>query len=805
MNNFAPRCTKCGKPTAVNTRGSLTAWLFSQSKCNCKLTYAPQPERDALDARRQEVPEPQKSNEADSRLLGQLIDNRYEVLSLIGTGGMGSIYRVLDQKTKLVCALKLINKSADGQDALEKRLELEARTIGSLNHPNIVAIQNSGKTEDGSPFLTMDYVEGRSLESLLQAEQALEQERALNIFIEIAESLVHAHSKGVVHRDLKPSNVLLARNEDGTETVKIVDFGIAKTADTASSKNAKLTQPGELIGSPLYMSPEQCKGEELNARSDIYSLGCIMYETLAGRPPFEADNPVRVLIKHISEEAPALPKKLHIDAGMNYLTMRCLAKDPMDRYANSESLLRDLKRLRDGKQIGTNFQTIIPKLLETDPNYGYQSTTEFLSDLKALALGTQTRKHLIVRQAVAALLAICAASVWLLCDAPGTDYALQVAANGDVYKQAEWHVYLARLGRNLFGHSVAKKHAQASVTLLQSYSAMTEVLSRAESAADEAVKIEDEFELSHDKDTPQFLALGDRLVRAGQFAAATEAYTKGWRSEPPSPDSEAANETLVHDLGTKALHLNGSAALHQQANLVPAEIDQLRAMTLCKLMAGNTDKEGPYQDLLDNCYNNMGWLYAKQKRVDEEISMFQHALNVYSVKSDPIKAGFAMYTLALGYTHAGRTEDAERWFKQAEQCSRDASDKCVEAVCDAWLAWLYADKKDNVRAKDYASKAIRLMQSNPPVYKHEYLLPGRVFLKSAEAYEAMNEVKAAEKIFDEGLSYQTTHGLPEDSSSSLMLMDSYGKFLRSLPDRADDAERIEKRAQAIRTAHKDDR
>jgi serine/threonine protein kinase/Tfp pilus assembly protein PilF len=284
-------------------------------------------------------------------LIGQIIDNRYEVLSRLGKGGMGSVYRVRETATGTEYALKMISPELADKKILAKRLEHEAIAAKTLTHANIAAIYDVGKAQNDAPYLVMDLIDGKGLDELLKAETVLTPDRAFAIFIQIAEALVHAHYKGVVHRDLKPSNILLTQTPSGQDFVKIVDFGIAKIADSHNSDKTKLTQAGELLGTPFYMSPEQCKGDDLDGRSDIYSLGCVMYEVLAGRPPFADNNPVKVLLKHISEQPPVLPKHAGISANLRSITTRCLEKDPADRYQTSQSLLSDLELAREGKPI----------------------------------------------------------------------------------------------------------------------------------------------------------------------------------------------------------------------------------------------------------------------------------------------------------------------------------------------------------------------------------------------------------------------------------------------------------------------
>lgn len=292
------------------------------------------------------------ANKALGRLsTGDLVDSKYQVLAHIGSGGMGEVYKVIDRDTNVIYALKMISPLLADQKTLAKRLEHEAQAARTLVHGNIVTVYDVGKSADGAPYLLMDYVEGDSLESLLKRETLLTPDRALALFLQIAEALVHAHQKEVVHRDLKPSNILMTKTEGGLEMVKIVDFGIAKVSNQEKEDKTKLTQTGELLGTPLYMSPEQCTGEEIDARSDIYSFGCIMYETLTGKTPFAAENAVKVILKHLSDEPPPLPVGAGISSDLKQVVMRCLEKHRSDRYANPVDLHIDLERIANGIKI----------------------------------------------------------------------------------------------------------------------------------------------------------------------------------------------------------------------------------------------------------------------------------------------------------------------------------------------------------------------------------------------------------------------------------------------------------------------
>ena len=297
--------------------------------------------------------------------VGALIDERYEVLAHIGSGGMGEVYKVLDRETQKLFALKMISPQLAEKKILAKRLEHEAHAARTLVHGNIVSVYDVGASTDGAPYLIMDYVEGDGLDLVLRKEVCLSQKRALPIFMQIAEALVHAQQKSIVHRDLKPSNILMAKTPEGNDMVKIVDFGIAKVSDQDGADKTKLTQTGELLGTPLYMSPEQCTGDEIDARSDIYSFGCIMHEVLSGKSPFAAENSVKVILKHLNEDAPPLPNNVGITADMKEVIARCLEKHRDNRYKTPVDLHIDLERISDGRPIRPHERKVKAKPKDT--------------------------------------------------------------------------------------------------------------------------------------------------------------------------------------------------------------------------------------------------------------------------------------------------------------------------------------------------------------------------------------------------------------------------------------------------------
>lgn len=279
------------------------------------------------------------------------LEERYEVLCRIGEGGMGNVYKVMDKMLNKVFAIKVLRSDLAKDRNVVSRFKQEALAASRLTHVNLASVYSSGESRTGAPYLVMDFLEGPSLEQLLKKDGHLEPKKALNVFIEICDALEHAHAKGVIHRDLKPGNIILVDNE---ERVKIVDFGIAKVLPKPGAETLKLTFGEEVLGSPIYMSPEQCRGDQLDIRSDIYSFGCMMYETVCGRPPFVGDNPIKTILKHLNENTANLAlhlKEAELPRGLEYIILKCLQKDPEDRYQTVFDLRMDLQNIKDNKTI----------------------------------------------------------------------------------------------------------------------------------------------------------------------------------------------------------------------------------------------------------------------------------------------------------------------------------------------------------------------------------------------------------------------------------------------------------------------
>lgn len=285
---------------------------------------------------------------------GTVLLEKYKVISLLGRGGMGSVYKVEHLQLQKQYAIKFLNKH-QANDAAWRRFETEARAANKLDHPNLVKVHDSGLLNDDQPYFIMDLVEGESLSEILKDVGRLPLDKALKIFIQVGFALSYAHSNGVIHRDIKPSNIMVSStdSEDAQGVlVKVVDFGIAKLTGHDEFNQQTLTKTGEIFGSPLYMSPEQCFGKAIDNRCDLYSLGCVFFEALTGAPPLVGDNALSTMMKHQSETPLSLKEAslgIEFPQKMEAIVAQLLEKDPELRYQSAQHLTADLVGLDSGQ------------------------------------------------------------------------------------------------------------------------------------------------------------------------------------------------------------------------------------------------------------------------------------------------------------------------------------------------------------------------------------------------------------------------------------------------------------------------
>lgn len=292
---------------------------------------------------------------------GTIVDDRYEILHLIGEGGMGAVYQVREIGLERTIALKVLHSSLGVSNEIVGRFLREGKVLSTMTHPNILRCFRLGVAKEHFPYIAMEFLDGRSLREVIDADGRLPISTCIALASQICEALGEAEKLEVVHRDLKPSNIMLLSNTGEELVCKVVDFGLARYTSSPSRITQHLTQTGEVVGTLLYMSPEACMGKKQDSRSDIYSVGCLIYEAATGKVPFAGANPVQLMSAHASLVAEPLAKHLPpstVPVGLQALLDRCMAKEPDQRYQSFSDLAKDLELLKEGRgsEIAPSYQ-----------------------------------------------------------------------------------------------------------------------------------------------------------------------------------------------------------------------------------------------------------------------------------------------------------------------------------------------------------------------------------------------------------------------------------------------------------------
>lgn len=388
----SPICKSCGKARpGRKSAGSFTSFLFQELRCKC-------PHPSTQTHNKSKTSTPTATRQAQRRQLtisrvnalgdatqtafspGEIIASTFQINKQIGSGGMGVVYLVKHTALNKQFALKALAPDLVNEQNWQ-RFKAEAKTMASLNHRTFVKVYDLGIHAKSIPFYSMDYLNGRTLETILVEDGPIKLPQAIEIFLEVLDGLAYAHSHGIVHRDIKPANIMICTASgtaggttssvtSGATAVKILDFGISKFVGCDGRKAQNLTAAGDIFGSPYYMSPEQCSGETVDGRSDIYSIGCSLFESLSALVPYEGNNSIETALLHQEQEPPKLSEilpELGLPQSIDLVIGKCLAKEPAERYQSAKELSADLIRIRDGRDIET-YTLSYPKTTSKDPN-----------------------------------------------------------------------------------------------------------------------------------------------------------------------------------------------------------------------------------------------------------------------------------------------------------------------------------------------------------------------------------------------------------------------------------------------------
>lgn len=621
--------------------------------------------------------------------IGQVIADKYEIIGTLGDGGMGSVYKAKHKLMKRIVAIKTLHPHLVASAAALKRFQQEAQAASSLNHPNILTIHDFGLTDQGIPYLVMDFLEGVSLASLLADGAHLELDRSIDIFMQTCAGLYHAHQKGIVHRDLKPGNIMLVDVDGTPDFVKIVDFGIAKLLPTSGLDASQLTQTGQVFGSPLYMSPEQCRAvADIDGRADIYALGCLMYRTLSGMPPFIGNDQIECMYKHVHENPASFHNvcpELNLPESIEHIIFKCMMKEPADRYQTMNDVRDALTAIRQsGTQVASTVlrETLVNPQPESQTSAPLTSTSEITAPQPA---PQSTAPPVVLPPVLAKIkshpkpIAI-GVAVLLLLGAAGT----QLFKSPAVVQEDKFSKYLS-LGQSEFrsGNLTA---AESNLKLAAAELSPAQKESDPKYATNLYILGQIEYAKGHYQEAKQKFRESQAIrtkVYGGDSGEVAEVLTALGRCYTALGEYDEAEPILKKALGSAELvspavplqvadSLSGLGDLYiRQGNYKQAEQSLRRSLAMRQHTLGNNNV------LVATSMNDLGQACQLQKHYPQAEQLYKSALKIWDSTTGANSAQKANTLVCLGtlYASTGQLTMASNSYNQAMEIQQQVLGK----------------------------------------------------------------------------------------------------------------------------------
>jgi serine/threonine-protein kinase len=625
----------------------------------------------------------------ETDLVGSVLGDRYEILELIGDGAMGQVYKAKHRLLKRIVAVKMMHPNLVSGAAALKRFQKEAELASALNHPNILTVYDFGVTDGGVPYLVMAFLEGTSLAEQIAGGTNLELKRSVHIFKQVSLGLAHAHENGVVHRDLKPSNIMLVQLDNDPDFVKIVDFGIAKLLTPTEGETDNLTRTGEVFGSPPYMSPEQCRALKVDARSDIYALGCVMYRTVSGKQPITGHDLIEYLYKHVNETPAAFNivcPELNIPADLEAIIFKAMAKQPDDRYQSMGELREALDHVYQGIPGDSLTRTDIPRL-EIPVVENNESSQEKIVTAPVNAAPESPAKEAV------------SSSVSSNVSAPPV--ANGILANKKMLLIAVGAVLLIgislsfALNQNSGGSKGEKEIEQLQLDAQTDYNKGAYALAKQ--------KIRTAIKMAEKTNSPK--NAGNRYL-LGMIQYAQGEYDDAQANLETAKSLYAANgNDPMRIAECEAFIGRAETAVGQYAE---AEKDLKHSLEL------RTKSGGSNSYAMADSLTGLGYLYMRQGKIQDAIKVLKNALDLTEKErgADSQSTASALNDLGQAYQLASNFKAAEPLYKRALAIRKNKLDGNSPFVADSYncLGALYASTGRLAEAKLYYEQALAIQQ-----------------------------------------------------------------------------------------------
>jgi serine/threonine protein kinase/Flp pilus assembly protein TadD len=602
---------------------------------------------------------------------------------------MGQVYKAKHRLLKRIVAVKMMHPNLVSGAAALKRFQKEAELASALNHPNILTVYDFGVTDAGVPYLVMAFLEGTSLAEQIAGGTNLELKRSVHIFKQVSLGLAHAHENGVVHRDLKPSNIMLVQLDNDPDFVKIVDFGIAKLLTPTEGETDNLTRTGEVFGSPPYMSPEQCRALKVDARSDIYALGCVMYRTVSGKQPITGHDLIEYLYKHVNETPAAFNivcPELNIPADLEAIIFKAMAKQPDDRYQSMGELREALDHVYQGIPGDSLTRTDIPRL-EIPVVENNESSQEKIVTAPVNAAPESPAKEAV------------SSSVSSNVSAPPV--ANGILANKKMLLIAVGAVLLIgislsfALNQNSGGSKGEKEIEQLQLDAQTDYNKGAYALAKQ--------KIRTAIKMAEKTNSPK--NAGNRYL-LGMIQYAQGEYDDAQANLETAKSLYAANgNDPMRIAECEAFIGRAETAVGQYAE---AEKDLKHSLEL------RTKSGGSNSYAMADSLTGLGYLYMRQGKIQDAIKVLKNALDLTEKErgADSQSTASALNDLGQAYQLASNFKAAEPLYKRALAIRKNKLDGNSPFVADSYncLGALYASTGRLAEAKLYYEQALAIQQ-----------------------------------------------------------------------------------------------